>query len=102
MPLIPCPDCGTEVSDKAEACPKCARPLGGTTLIEQTAKIWKMIQIVGAGIMLIGICCILFACSGGVGRLESSVTLITVGISTIVVGLSVLTVAKIEAWWHHG
>lgn len=26
MPLIPCPDCGTEVSDQAKACPKCGRP----------------------------------------------------------------------------
>ena len=27
MALITCPDCGTEVSDQAPACPKCARPL---------------------------------------------------------------------------
>lgn len=27
MPLIPCPDCGTEVSDQAKACPKCGRPV---------------------------------------------------------------------------
>lgn len=27
MALIKCPDCGTEVSDRAVACPKCARPV---------------------------------------------------------------------------
>ena len=27
MALITCPECGTEVSDKAEKCPKCAYPL---------------------------------------------------------------------------
>lgn len=27
MALIKCPECGTEVSDKAAACPKCAYPL---------------------------------------------------------------------------
>lgn len=27
MALINCPDCGTEVSDAATACPKCARPI---------------------------------------------------------------------------
>lgn len=27
MPLIPCPDCGTEVSDRAPVCPKCGRPI---------------------------------------------------------------------------
>lgn len=25
MALVPCPDCGTEVSPKAEKCPKCGR-----------------------------------------------------------------------------
>lgn len=27
MPLVRCPDCGRAVSDAAEACPECARPL---------------------------------------------------------------------------
>jgi hypothetical protein len=27
MALINCPECGTEVSDKAEKCPKCAYPI---------------------------------------------------------------------------
>lgn len=27
MALIKCPDCGTDVSDQAEACPRCARPI---------------------------------------------------------------------------
>ncbi len=27
MPLIKCPDCSTEVSDQAPACPKCGRPM---------------------------------------------------------------------------
>ncbi|MBO6092564.1 MAG: zinc ribbon domain-containing protein, partial [Oscillospiraceae bacterium] len=27
MALIKCPECGTEVSDKAIACPKCAYPI---------------------------------------------------------------------------
>lgn len=29
MPLVSCPDCGRQVSTMAEACPQCARPLGG-------------------------------------------------------------------------
>ncbi|HYW08131.1 MAG TPA: Ltp family lipoprotein, partial [Longimicrobium sp.] len=28
MALVTCPDCGTQVSDTAPNCPKCARPLG--------------------------------------------------------------------------
>lgn len=27
MALIPCPDCGREVSDEASACPDCGRPV---------------------------------------------------------------------------
>jgi TM2 domain-containing membrane protein YozV len=27
MPLIACPDCSTQVSDAAPACPKCGRPM---------------------------------------------------------------------------
>ena len=27
MALILCPDCNTEVSDAAERCPKCGRPI---------------------------------------------------------------------------
>jgi hypothetical protein len=29
MALITCPDCKSECSDQAPACPKCGRPLGG-------------------------------------------------------------------------
>jgi len=27
MALIKCPDCGTEVSDRARTCPKCGYPI---------------------------------------------------------------------------
>lgn len=36
MALIKCPDCGTEISDQASACPKCARPM--TTVQGQAVK----------------------------------------------------------------
>jgi len=31
MPLIPCPECGREISRKAEACPHCGCPLRPST-----------------------------------------------------------------------
>ena len=34
MPLINCPECGTEVSDKAAACPNCGHPIN-TALVQQ-------------------------------------------------------------------
>lgn len=36
MPLIQCPDCGAQVSDQAQACIKCGRPLS-TDLQDQPA-----------------------------------------------------------------
>jgi len=35
MALIKCPECGTEVSDKAEKCPKCAFPIKPGAKISQ-------------------------------------------------------------------
>jgi uncharacterized paraquat-inducible protein A len=29
MALITCPDCNNQVSDEAEKCPKCGRPIAG-------------------------------------------------------------------------
>lgn len=36
MALINCPECGTQVSDKAESCPKCSFPINSKT--EKIAK----------------------------------------------------------------
>jgi hypothetical protein len=38
MPLIRCPDCGTEVSDQAAACIKCGRPIGAAKQPDPTAR----------------------------------------------------------------
>lgn len=32
MPLVYCPDCRAEVSDRAAACPRCGYPIGGANL----------------------------------------------------------------------
>lgn len=37
MPLIDCPDCGSQVSDKADACPKCGYPVR-RNLIKESAR----------------------------------------------------------------
>lgn len=55
MALIKCPDCQSEVSELAPACPKCGRPNAAplkeerTQLIEATGKEWKAIQLIGGG-----------------------------------------------------
>ena len=42
MPLINCPDCGTEVSDAAPNCPKCNRP------IAERSKLWPWVGVIVA------------------------------------------------------
>jgi uncharacterized protein YecT (DUF1311 family) len=38
MALIKCPDCGTDVSDAAPACPKCARPIAAARQLSAPAR----------------------------------------------------------------
>lgn len=108
MGLITCEDCGAQVSDKATACPKCARPLGAATLIEQTAKRWKLVQLIGAGIILFGIVLVVVALVlvvNGLGwhRTPSFVNpFLWIGYVSMGVGLVVVTVGLVAAWWHHG
>lgn len=47
MALIRCPDCGTDASDAAAACPKCGRPIAapGTS---QAVKAIALLLVVGA------------------------------------------------------
>ena len=34
MPLITCPDCGREVSDRAPTCPQCGAPIASPTVTQ--------------------------------------------------------------------
>jgi len=87
----PCPDCGGQVSTAAETCPHCGRPMRQVVrTVERTAKRWKAAQLVGMGLMVLGIA---IGCGGG--GMEA---LIIVGGS----GAAVAVVAAIGAWWHHG
>lgn len=56
MALINCPECKTEVSDKAEKCPKCAFPLNsinnGPAVIEKN-KEGCFLQTLNIGCMII-------------------------------------------------
>ncbi len=44
MPLINCPDCGTEVSDAAPNCPKCNRPIAKA----ERSKLWPWLGVMVA------------------------------------------------------
>lgn len=90
MALIKCPECSTEVSDQANACPKCACPIKGTQTIEQTSKDLKAWTLGGAAIMCIGVVSCGAFQQPGLGSL-----LFFIGFVTFVT-------ARIMSWWYHG
>jgi hypothetical protein len=54
MALINCPDCEAEVSDQAEACPKCARPLARTKSVRPGRIIGFVLGFGLIGLNLVG------------------------------------------------
>ena len=93
MALIKCVECGAEVSNQAEKCPKCAYPIATqqaenkTQVIEQTSKKLKF-QMLISMVVLFGGFPVLFVNT-------------TIGISLIVVGFILVIATKISVWWHH-
>ena len=82
MALIPCLECGTEVSDLAMACPKCARPLreasSETPVVTKRAGApWEMW---GFGLIAVGIVLGIAGMGGFAGAL------IAVGFMIFIVG----------------
>lgn len=106
MALIPCPECKTEVSDKAGACPRCGNPMNpraqgiavetkGRQVVttQQTAKPYKLAQAVGVVLAIAG------AASCTVGG-DPKIGLASGFVS--VLGFVIFITARIGAWWRHG
>ena len=93
---LPCPDCGKTVSRLAASCPHCGRPMEAAQLIEQTAKKYKLIQLIGFGICVVAV--LLVAVSAAC---QSEVA---VGLSCLLFGVGFIqfVVGRGLAWWHHG
>jgi hypothetical protein len=107
MPLIKCPDCGTDVSDRAVACPKCAAPLQGISpdrpsahpspaaadsapvVIEQTRKQWKGLQLVS----------VVLVCLGAITCVAQAPTATAI---FWVVGMVLYVASRLGAWWQNG
>jgi uncharacterized membrane protein YvbJ len=93
-----CRECGTEMSKKAVACPKCGAPTENknrTTVIEETSKKIKIHIIAATSIFLLGALLVVIAVFNG------STSLGGVGWSIFQVGLVYLLVAKFIQWWKH-
>ena len=106
MALINCPDCGSEVSDRAAMCPKCACPIakgsptltaeGPVQLIEQSAKKYKLRQLSAGLLMIFGFILIIFNFFSGLNGVSD------IGLLLFVAGLIWYIVARVATWWHHG
>lgn len=110
MALITCPECGKEVSDKAEKCINCGYPLnkpvvnstnysnnqGGQQkiLIEQTSKDIKL-EFLGAKILLYLSLIIMF-----IGLLTSP-GIIAFGAVLLVIAIVINIKASTSKWWNH-
>ena len=101
MAMIKCSECGTEISDKAEKCPKCACPISNTQtqdktqVIEQTSKKYKKQIIYAILATIIGIIVMISSASSESGGAITFGILLTLG------GLIWLFAVKIKIWWHH-
>jgi uncharacterized paraquat-inducible protein A len=94
--LSRCPHCDQRISRNARGCPHCGAPLKAT-VIEQTGKRWKALQLGGGLLLLVAI---------GVGAPmlmgHGSLASLVVSILTCVAGLTVYAVGRVGAWWFHG
>lgn len=107
MALIKCPECGHEVSEHAESCPKCAYPIAGggssqahagkIQTIEKTAKRYKLQQLLAT-----------FLCVGSVVTTcvgfseERAPSAGAFGILGLVIGVIWFIMVRFMTWWHHG
>lgn len=112
MALISCPECGTQVSALAAACPKCAAPIAESSAAkvsgkpvvttELTAKKFKRQALIALALIVVGVVMGLNGSSsvdsGGAGFS----TIAAIGWLMVLAGLVIWLVARIRSWWHHG
>lgn len=105
MSLINCPECGTEVSDQAEKCPKCAYPITNNPtnldvpqLIELTNKKYKIQKIYIILLLVIG-----FLITGATMNTNPDLQTIGQGIGLFCILGSIIwaIIVKIQIWWNH-
>lgn len=105
MALRTCPDCCTQVSTAAAACPQCGRPFAnspaisqGVRTVEATAKKWKFFQLVGFFGVIAAV--IYGMTAGGPKGLDPGQLAVAIlgGLSCFLL----LMLGRFGAWWYHG
>lgn len=103
MALIECPECTTQVSDKAAACPKCAYPIAADArepeevqTIEQTGKVYKAQTLLSVMMIFFG----MLACIGGASSTPKGEA--PAGMWIFLAGAVWFIVVRFLSWWDHG
>lgn len=104
MALIKCPECGTQVSEKAQQCPKCSYPIStipagkkveDVQTIQQTSKRFKKQIIVAVLLLIGGIIVIAIAADA------KKYGLAGVGILATILGVVWYIIVRLRIWWNH-
>jgi len=100
MPLIACPECKREVSDRAASCPQCGCPLSpipqsrASTAprqkvnVEQTNKDWKLMKVGSVLLCIIGTVMVF--------------SVPVIGVPLVAFGLILFVWSGVGAWWSNG
>ena len=106
MALVPCAECNRQISDKAVTCPHCGNPVVATTArtniavenapgkaltTQSTAKVWKVIQLIGFLICVAGV----VSCSTTRDNYQT-------GVQLVMLGGFVFLIGRFGGWWKHG
>ncbi|MDP2684985.1 MAG: hypothetical protein Q8P20_08190 [bacterium] len=106
MVLIKCSECESDISDKAQSCPKCGNPLKDkkdndvsdkTQTVQLTGKKWKIVKLISVVLFILGWMIFFPAFEKNGFRNPMS----GLGFSLGMLGLFIWFVAKIGSWWNH-
>lgn len=99
--LTTCPDCGHQVSTRADKCVHCGAPIKETPIvIEQSSKRWKAWQ--GIGILLLLSILPLMVVSPLLG-FDSELFMELYGFAILLAaGVLCFVYGTVRRWWHHG
>jgi len=107
MALIACPDCSTQVSDRAPTCPKCGAPIAGRleaeaagaalTTVQETSKRLKVHILISSLCFWGGLIWVVVA----VQDAQAGATPNPIPSLLTIAGLFWYIVTKVRIWWHH-